>query len=98
MNFGGRTRPGSLWSDRPEPGLSAWLTGAVWLAIVFYRAEMNRHHSAARDHTADSRRYPTIEPVGGRLSSFRVYLRRLAAGYGSPLELNQEKLLLLKPR
>ena len=27
------------------------------------------------------RRYPTIEPGGRRLSSFRVYLSRLATGY-----------------
>jgi hypothetical protein len=80
-----------------KPGSSGRLTGATYLAIVFNRAEMNRHHSAARDHIADRRRYPTIEP-GGRLSSFRVYPRRLAAGYGSPLDLNQEKFLLLKPR
>jgi hypothetical protein len=70
--------------------LSGWLTGAAWLAIVFNRAEMNRHHSAARDHTAYRRRYPTIELGGRRLSSFRVYLHRLAAGYGSLLDLNQE--------
>jgi len=58
------------------------------LAIVFNRAEMNGHHSTARDNIADPRRYPTIEPGGRRLSSFRVYHRRLAAGYSSPLDLN----------
>jgi hypothetical protein len=61
------------------------------LAIVFKRAEINRHHSAARDHIVDRRLYPTIELGGYRLSSFRVFPRRLAAGYRSPLDLNQEK-------
>jgi hypothetical protein len=74
-----------------KPGLSGRLTGAACLAIVFNRAEMNRHRSAARDHIADRRRYSESEPDGRRLSSFRLYLRRLAAGYGSPLDLNQEK-------
>jgi hypothetical protein len=47
---------------------------------------------------ADRHRYPTIELRGRRLSSFRVYLRRFAAGYGSQLDLNQEKFPLLKAK
>jgi hypothetical protein len=79
---------------KAEPGLSSRLTGAACPAIVFNRAEMNRHHRVTRDHMSDLRRYPMIGPGRHRLSSFRIYLPRTAAGYLSAPGLNQETFLL----
>jgi hypothetical protein len=72
-------------------GDRAWLRALYGAMVIFAGFRRNRAPHPGRQALSP---ISTIEPGRRRLSSFRVYLRRFAAGYGFLVNLKSEKSLL----